>query len=115
MRPILTALNKEPHESPEPRADRLQLSFTFYSSWITLSSLPIVNPKYRKINSTLCGLRISQNRSFKVKSWMLPCPTHPSTNIVEFGSEEDFQARGMQRESKGLQTSGIATTSILAL
>jgi hypothetical protein len=26
--------------------------------------------------------------------------------VVEFGSGEDFQARRMQRESKGLQTSG---------
>jgi hypothetical protein len=34
---------------------------------------------------------------------------------VEFGSGEDFQARRMQRESKGLQTSGVSTTSILAL
>ncbi|KAJ7366176.1 hypothetical protein DFH08DRAFT_1002834 [Mycena albidolilacea] len=33
---------------------------------------------------------------------------------VDFGSGEDFQARRMQRESKGLQTSGVSTTSILA-
>jgi hypothetical protein len=36
-------------------------------------------------------------------------------DAVEFGSGEDFQARRMQRESKGLQTSGVSTTSILAL
>jgi hypothetical protein len=34
---------------------------------------------------------------------------------VEFGSGEDFQARRLQRESKGLQTSGVSTTSILVL
>jgi hypothetical protein len=34
---------------------------------------------------------------------------------VEFGSREDFQAKRMQRESKGLQTSGVSTTGILAL
>jgi hypothetical protein len=28
--------------------------------------------------------------------------------FVEFGSGEDFQARRMQRESKGLQTSGVS-------
>jgi hypothetical protein len=42
------------------------------------------------------------------------CSVLDSTN-VEFGSGEDFQARRMQRESKGLQTSGVSTTSVLPL